>query len=68
MDMYNNSPAGVVDFRNWTWRAKNMTVAALRWSAKDCAEAAEAMSGHAPIAEGRYMDECSVYRAELARR
>jgi hypothetical protein len=56
------------DFATWTEKAARMAIAELAYSIRDCYEAAQAMSGHNPAAEGRYMDELATYRAELNRR
>lgn len=55
-------------FSNWTKKAAGMTLDGLVYSIKDCREAAEAVRGHDPIAEGRYMDEMAAYVSELNNR
>lgn len=56
------------DFANWEAKAKNMSDAALLWSARDARAAAKAMRGWNPIAEGRYDDEAHTYGDEIRRR
>jgi len=56
------------DFARWEEDAKEMTDAALLWSARDARRAAEAMRGWNPIAEGRYDDEAHTYGDEIRRR
>ena len=62
----NYAPAA--DFANWEAKAKAMTTDCLLWSARDARQAAQAMRGWNPIAEGRYDDEASTYSDEIRRR
>jgi hypothetical protein len=45
-----------------------MDDAAIRFTIKDCHEAAKAMRGWNPEREGYYADQCSTFRQELSRR
>ena len=60
--------ATAADFANWEAKAKAMTTDCLLWSARDARQAAQAMRGWNPIAEGRYDDEASTYSDEIRRR
>ena len=60
--------ATAADFANWEAKAKDMTTDCLLWSARDARQAAQAMRGWNPIAEGRYDDEASTYSDEIRRR
>jgi len=60
--------ATAADFAAWEAKAKEMSDAALIYSARDARRAAEAMRGWNPIAEGRYDDEAHTYGDELRRR
>ena len=55
-------------FTTWAARAKDMTVAALVYTVKDCLTAAEGMRGFNPTKEGFYMDQANTFSMELARR
>lgn len=63
-----------LDFAEIRRRARTMTVAALRYSANDASEAADAADDieragcRVSKSSGYYRDEASVYRAELRRR
>ena len=56
------------DFARWEAKAKTMTIAELVWSAMDARQAANAMRGWNPVAEGRYDDEAHTYGDEIRRR
>jgi hypothetical protein len=60
--------ATAADFAAWEARAKAMTIEELLYSARDARQAAEAMRGWNPIAEGRYDDEAHTYGDEIRRR
>lgn len=49
-------------------KAKKMAIVELMGAIKDCGDAAKAMRGWNPEAEGYYMDEASVYNRELRSR
>lgn len=55
-------------FANWTAKAANMTIEGLQYSIRDCREAAKAAQGWDAAGEGKYMDELSVYLAEVNNR
>lgn len=61
-------PATATDFARWTEKARGMSLAALHYSIQDCSEAAKAMQGHDPVAEGVYLDEMNTYIQELNNR
>ena len=48
--------------------AQRLSVSQLRYTIKDCREAAQAMKGWNPNMEGYYADEASVYADELRNR
>jgi hypothetical protein len=56
------------DFEKWRARAETMSLAELRYTAKDCREAEAAMRGWNPIKEGFYSDQAATYGDELRRR
>lgn len=55
-------------FANWTAKAADMTIEGLRYSINDCRKAAEAARGWDAAGEGKYMDELSIYLAEMNQR
>jgi hypothetical protein len=60
--------ATAADFARWELKARHMSNHELWWAARDARQAAEAMRGWNPVAEGRYEDEAHTYGDELRRR
>ena len=63
-----NDYATAEDFKRWAAKARAATWDSLQYVVKDCREAAEAMRGHNPVREGRYLDEMHTYIEEMNRR
>lgn len=58
----------VVDWSKEEARAREMSIDALLYTARDCREAEKAMRGWNPHQEGYYSDLASVYSMEYNRR
>lgn len=56
------------DFARWQSQSKKLSISSLRFTIKDCHEAAEAMKGWNFENEGYYLDQMATFAQELAKR